>query len=268
MTRKSFPKKSLGQNYLIDENISRKIVNAFKIRKDDFVIEIGPGKGAITKYIEQNTGNFVAVELDEDNCTYLEKSMPGLKLINADFLKTDLLKLVKQFDTHNKTENWVPLIRVIGNIPYNITSEILFKLIDNRSYLKDALLMIQEEVAQRLVAEPDSKIYGITSVFTQVFTNPKLLFKVSKNCFFPKTGVDSRLIYFEFNNKLENDITDLNLFKKTVRLSFGTRRKTLKNSLSKIGFGINNIDFDFSRRAETLSVSEFIFLSNQFSKCK
>lgn len=229
-SNKPFPRKSLSQNYLTDENICRKIVNTFDIKKDDIVIEIGSGRGAITKYIIQKTKNFAAVELDKENCDILRKSFPDIRLFNADFLKTDFHEFTELFQLR-KPNGLRPELRIIGNIPYNITSEILFKLFDNRAYIKDTMLMIQEEVAARLTAVPCNKVYGITSVFTQVFTTPKLLFKVSKNCFFPKPGVDSRIIYFKFGNKAEFEILDLNFFKKIVKQSFGTRRKTLKKDI-------------------------------------
>jgi 16S rRNA (adenine1518-N6/adenine1519-N6)-dimethyltransferase len=268
LAKKPFPKKSLSQNYLTDDNICRKIVNSLDIKDKDLIIEIGAGQGALTRYILQKTSNFIAIELDKDNCIHLQKSLPDLKLINADFLNIDIVKSVKRYFRHKYSNENEIRIRVIGNIPYNITSDILFKLFDYRRYIDDALLMIQEEVAQRLTAAPNSKSYGITSVFTQVFTLPKLLFKVSRNCFFPKPGVDSRIIQLSFNSVLENKIDDINIFKRVVKMSFSSRRKTLKNCLSKNGFRLNDIDFDFSRRAETLKVEEFIFLSNQFLKLK
>jgi 16S rRNA (adenine1518-N6/adenine1519-N6)-dimethyltransferase len=154
---------------------------------------------------------------------------------------------------------------IIGNIPYNITSGILFKLVDNRHIIRGAQLMIQEEVALRITAKPNSKDYGILSVFLQIFSIPKLLFKVSANCFYPKPKVDSRIIKFDFNNEKENEILDAAFFRKFVRTAFGTRRKTLRNSLKNMNIDTNKlaIDFDFSRRAENLTPEEFIELSNE-----
>jgi 16S rRNA (adenine1518-N6/adenine1519-N6)-dimethyltransferase len=251
---KLYPKKSLGQNYLIDENICRKIVNSFDIKKFDHVIEIGPGQGAITKFIEQETKNLAVIELDSKNCEILESKFPGLKIINEDFLKTDLIK----FSSGNK-------LRIIGNIPYNITSEIIFKLIDNRSIIKDAQLMLQDEVAKRLTAKPNSKEYGIPSVFVQVFSKPKLLFKVPGSCFYPRPNVDSRIIHFDFSKSIENIISNAVFFKRFVKSAFSSRRKTLKNSLGAMNLDLAKIDFDFGRRAESLTVDEFINLSNLFN---
>jgi 16S rRNA (adenine1518-N6/adenine1519-N6)-dimethyltransferase len=252
------PKKSLGQNYLHDENICRNIVSAFETKNDDFVIEIGAGKGALTKYLTEPTRNLAVIELDKNNCDVLKETFPGLKIINEDVLNVNFQELSNSFGKKKSK------LRIIGNIPYNITSPILFKLIDNRQVICDAQLMIQEEVAKRLTAKPNTKDYGILSVFTQVYTKPKLLFKVSKNCFYPKPKVDSRVIKLEFTDELVSKINNEDFFRKFVRGAFGTRRKTLRNSLKNIGIDINEliIDFDFNRRAENLSVMEFIELSN------
>ncbi len=250
-----YPKKSLGQNYLTDENICRNIVDSFEITAADNVIEIGPGQGAITKYILEKTKNLIVVELDTNNCVILTERYPELNITNQDFLK---------FDLNLQSSILNPKYRVIGNIPYYLTTEIVFKLIDDRALIKDAQLMIQEEVAQRFAASPNSKEYGIPSVFVQVFSKPILLFKVSKNCFYPKPNVDSRVIQFDFSQSRESEIKDILFFKKFVKAAFGNRRKTLKNSLSSLYLDLSQADFDFSRRAETLTVTEFIELSNIF----
>lgn len=255
---KIYPKKYLGQHYLIDENISRNIVTAFNISEGDNLIEIGPGQGALTKYILEKSKNLTVIEIDKNNCALLEKKFPGLNIIYADFLKYDFSQ---QSGTNLK-------YRVIGNIPYNITTEIIFRLIDYRNVISDAQIMIQKEVAQRLAAKPNSKEYGIPSVFVQVFSKPKLLFKVSKNCFYPRPKVDSRIIHFDFSYSIENKIKDIVFFKKFVKAAFSTRRKTLKNSLSSLGLDLSTADFDFTRRAENLSIDEFINLSNTLNTNK
>lgn len=247
------PKKSLGQNYLTDDNISRNIVNAFEIKPDDHIVEIGAGTGALTRFLLEKSSNLSAIEIDANNCGILAEKFPACKIINDDFLNVDLNSIAGK----NK-------IRVIGNIPYNLTTDILFKLIDNRELISDSQLMIQEEVAKRFTASPNSKEYGITSVFVQVFSKPKLLFKVSKNCFQPPPKIDSRIIQFNFQLSLEEKIKDLEFFKRFVRTSFGKRRKQLRNSLKDMELEISAVDFDFNRRPENLSVMEFIELSNKF----
>jgi len=248
------PKKSLGQNYLQDENTCRNIVQSFNIKPGDHVIEIGPGQGAITKFILEETGNLLVVELDENNCRILAEKFPELEIINKDFLKLDFADIVK----NDKK------IRVIGNIPYNITSPIIFRLADERKYIQDAQLMIQEEVAQRIAASPDCKEYGIPSVILNVFSKSQLRFKVSRNCFYPKPKVDSRIIYFDFTISREDKIHDIEFFRKLVKAAFGTRRKTLRNSLKNLDINLADSPIDLSRRAENLSVDEFIELSNHF----
>ncbi len=250
----SRPKKSLGQNYLTDENICKNIVDSFDIQPGDRVIEIGPGKGAITKFILEKTDNFTAVELDRNNCAILKQRFAGIDLINRDFLKLDMNELKTNPDEK---------LRIIGNIPYNITSPIIFKLVDNRTIIQDAQLMIQEEVARRITSEPGNKEYGIPSVLVNAFGSSKLLFKVSRNSFYPKPKVDSRIIYFDFTVSQEDKIKDIEYFRKLVKASFGTRRKTLRNCLKNIEADLSRSELDFSRRAESLSIEEFITLSNQ-----
>lgn len=247
------PKKSLGQNYLIDENVSKNIVDTFDIKAGDNILEIGPGKGALTKFILEKTSNLAVVELDRNNCLILKEKFPGLNIINRDFLKLDLIDF---------TDPSTGKLRIIGNIPYNITSPIIFKLLDNRSIIKDAQLMIQEEVARRITSPPNSKEYGIPSVLVNIFCSTKMLFKVSSGCFYPKPKVDSRIIYFDFSVSIEERIKDLGFFRKLVKASFGTRRKTLRNCLKKMDVDLTKSELDFGRRAETLSIDEFITLSN------
>lgn len=248
------PKKSLGQNYLTDENICRNIVDSFNIRPGDRVIEIGPGKGAITRFILEKTANFTAIELDRNNCEILKERFSGLDIINRDFLKIDMNELLKKPDEK---------LRIIGNIPYNITSPIIFKLVDNRTIIRDAQLMIQEEVARRITAEPNNKEYGIPSILVNAFGSSKLLFKVSRSSFYPKPKVDSRIIYFNFTQSQEDRIKDIEYFRKLVKTAFGTRRKTLRNCLKNIEADLTKSELDFSRRAESLTIDEFITLSNQ-----
>ncbi len=249
--KKNYPKKSLGQNYLVDENICRNIAASFNISESDHVIEIGAGQGAITRFLLEKTKNLSVIEIDKSNCDILKERFPGLSILNVDFLKY-------------RFENKNGKIRVIGNIPYNITTEIIFRLIDFRENISDVQLMIQEEVARRFASGPGSKEYGIPSVLLQVFSKPELRFKVSKNCFYPKPKVDSRIIYFDFSVSKEKEIKDIDFFRRFVKTAFGQRRKTLRNSLKAMELDLSKSDLDFSRRAETLSIDEFIELSNCF----
>ena len=255
------PKKFLGQNFLVDENIARKIVSSLDVKQGDVIIEIGPGQGVLTKYLCALTNNFYSVEIDKSifeklNLEYGER----IKFIHKDFLKIDLDKEIK-----SSSEK----LKIIGNIPYNITTEILFKLFDSYRKIDSCVLMMQKEVAQRLTALPNTKDYGILAIQTQLYTAPKILFNVPPTAFFPKPNVNSSVVKLDFN-KPDSGIKDKNLFKEIVRESFGQRRKTMRNSLKKFseryGIDFNKIDFDFSRRPESLTVKEFEDLSDQIYK--
>jgi 16S rRNA (adenine1518-N6/adenine1519-N6)-dimethyltransferase len=248
------PLKRFGQNYLTDPNILKKIVAEISPRDDDNLIEIGPGKGALTGKLLENINSFIAIEIDERVREELSGKFPGLKLISGDFLKIDLQKL---YSLKNKK------LRVVGNIPYNITSPILFKMIVNNNLIHDSVLMVQHEVAKRIKGKKGTKDYGILSVLLNFFADVRICFKVSPSSFYPKPKVDSAVIHLFFK---EIEIMDemKSLFIQVVKASFGNRRKTLKNSLSNSIFG--NINFedsgiDLTKRAEQLDIEDFLKLS-------
>lgn len=258
MANRIIPLKKFGQNYLTDKNIINKIIDTFKPEEDDTVVEIGPGTGALTKLLFDKVNPFTAVEIDKRVIEQLKNEMPGLNIINEDFLEIDLSKFA---GGKNK-------IRVIGNIPYNLTSSIIFKLIENRQYVHDALLMVQYEVAQRITAAKQTKDYGILSVLLNYFASAKLCFKISPNVFFPKPKVWSAIVHLNFEKVVESSIED-ELFIKVVKASFGNRRKILKNSLSNSTFAKVNFD-ELSpllfRRAEELSIKDFVDLASLIKK--
>lgn len=260
------PKKFLGQNFLVDENIARKIVASLGIMENDFVLEIGPGQGVLTKYISELTENFTAVEIDKSIYEKLSSEFGDkVKIIHKDFLKTEFNEelFTKSFDKRKDR------IKVIGNIPYNITTEILFRLFDNREIIDTALLMMQKEVGKRLTAKPDTKDYGILAVQTQANSKPEILFGVAATAFFPKPNVDSVMVKFNFN-EICFDIKNKEVFKTLVRQSFGQRRKTMRNSLKKYyeqnGIDYDKTGFDYSRRPENVSIKEFAELSEKISE--
>jgi 16S rRNA (adenine1518-N6/adenine1519-N6)-dimethyltransferase len=247
------PLKRFGQNYLIDKNIIRKIVGEFAPLPEDIVIEIGPGTGALTELLVESVKNFYAVEVDKRVVDDLRLRFPSAQFINKDFIKTKFEQIV---DTDHP-------LRIIGNIPYNITSPILFKLIENRSKVQDAILMVQYEVAKRITAKERSDDYGILSVLMNYFASTKLCFKISPNVFYPKPKVDSAIIHIEFNKDINSN--DDKLFIQVVKAAFGNRRKTLKNSLSNSIFNqldFGNFKFDLTKRAEELSIKQFVELTN------
>jgi len=256
------PKKSLGQNFLIDINIAKKIVSSLLLKEKDFVVEIGPGKGILTQLLLQYPITYLGIELDRSLSSFLEKfEGENFKIIFADFL---------EFKEKEWTEKYKSKIILLGNIPYNLTSEILFKLIDNRKYYLKAVLMVQKEVANRLIAEPRTKDYGILTVLLQLFAWVEKLFDVPPQCFFPSPKVYSTVIRLEINENMIN-YKNYEMMKKIIRLAFNQRRKTLLNSLFKrMGINIEIIYNDAflseisSKRAEELSPEDFLNLTELF----
>ncbi len=250
------PKKSLGQNFLRDANVARKIVESLHLRPSDVVVEIGPGQGALTKYLCGQASTVAAIEVDERAIAVLRETLKDdVRLIHSDVLDVSLRSLSEEFKSR---------LRVVGNIPYNITSDILFWLFDNHDAVEDATLMVQLEVAHRFVAQPRTKDYGILAVSVQLYSRPELLFKVSRNSFYPKPNVDSAVVRLPFKRELPD--YNEKLFKAVVRGTFGKRRKTLRNGLRYIGFADQQLDriaFDLSRRPESLSLEEFLMLAKK-----
>ncbi|MBT8380109.1 MAG: 16S rRNA (adenine(1518)-N(6)/adenine(1519)-N(6))-dimethyltransferase RsmA [Ignavibacteria bacterium] len=249
------PKKRFGQHFLKDPNILNKIANEVNPKPDDFVLEIGPGYGALTEKLFPVAENFTAVEIDHNAARHLRELFKKIDLIENDFLEIDFDKIIK-----GKKQK----LRVVGNIPYNLTSPILFKLFENKKLIDDAVLMVQYEVAKRITANKDTKDYGILSVLTSFFTDTKLCFKISPNVFYPKPKVNSALIHLYFK-EINYTNEQQKLLIKIVKAAFGKRRKILKNSLSNSIF--NEIDFagsgiDLTLRAENLTVEDFLTLTN------
>ena len=244
------PKKYLGQHFLKDQQIARRIVEALQAEEREQVLEIGPGMGVLTQYLTQVDGvDLTVIEVDRESVDYLHRHWDGLKIIEADFLKIDL---GKQFSG--------PL-SVIGNFPYNISSQIFFKVLENRSMVKQVVGMLQKEVADRIVSPPGSKVYGILSVLLQSYFDVEYLFTVEPEVFHPPPKVRSGVIRLSRNAKKRLDC-DETLFFKIVKQGFQNRRKVLRNALKPL-----NLPADFNRqallnkRAEQLSTEDFIYLT-------
>ncbi len=257
----SIPKKRFGQHFLIDKNIIRKIVKEFSPKENDLIVEIGPGKGALTAELLEYSKNLLVVEIDKNLAKELQNKFPNITVINKDILECDF-----------SSEFYNEKFRIIGNLPYYITSQIIFKTFESYIKVTDALFMIQKEVAERIVASPKSKDYGILSVLSQFYSTPKILFHVSRNVFYPKPEVDSSIIYFEMKNKLDLTENEEKILIKIVKTAFNQRRKTLRNSLKNL-FDIYDkaisekffsLQFNFSKRAEELSLDDFIYLAKNF----
>ncbi|MEO8400129.1 MAG: 16S rRNA (adenine(1518)-N(6)/adenine(1519)-N(6))-dimethyltransferase RsmA [Ignavibacteriaceae bacterium] len=248
------PLKKFGQNYLTDNNILDKLINEISPKKDDNLVEIGPGTGTLTEKLSKKIPSFTAVEIDTRVIDQLKNSFPSIQIIQNDFLEINLNQL---FKFNNKK------LRIVGNIPYNLTSPIIFKMIEDNQIIEDSVLMVQYEVAKRITAIKGTKDYGILSIVLKYFADVKFCFKVSHNVFYPKPKVDSAVIHIYFSKDRRDKIANEYLIK-IVKASFGNRRKTLKNSLSNSIF--KNINFtdaeiDLSLRAEQLDVEHFISLA-------
>jgi 16S rRNA (adenine1518-N6/adenine1519-N6)-dimethyltransferase len=248
------PKKSLGQNFLRDDNVARNIVESLHLRSDDTTVEIGPGGGALTKLLQGRCSRVIAIEVDQRAVKVLQETFgDSIELVHADVRSVSL----GEFTRRRKGR-----LRVVGNIPYNITSEILFWLFDQYDVIEDATLMLQLEVARRFVARTATKEYGILSVFLQYYTEPELLFKVSRNSFYPKPTVDSAVVRLRFKHQLPS--CNMELFRAIVRGTFWNRRKTLRNGLRYLGFTDDQLNcsaIDLSRRPESLTLREFLDLT-------
>ena len=248
------PKKHLGQHFLRDENIAKKIVGSL-VRKKDYetVVEVGAGTGVLTKYLlqEKDLETFV-VEIDRESIAFLKKNFPKLegRIIEKDFLEFN--------------PDWLPSFKpfaVIGNFPYNISSQILFKVLDYRNQIPEVVGMFQKEVAERIASPPGNKTYGILSVLMQTYYKIEYLFTVNENVFYPPPKVKSAVIRLTRNN-LEKLGCDEELFFKVVKAGFNQRRKTLRNSLSQ-KFEVKNLNSELlNKRAEQLSVNDFVDLTS------
>lgn len=253
------PKKHLGQHFLKDENIAKKIVSSL-LNKNGYktVLEIGPGTGVLTKYLlADKTFEIFAAELDRESVAYLKKTFSELegKIIEGDFLSMDIASLFKQ-----------PLA-IIGNFPYNISSQILFKVLENKNQIPEVVGMFQKEVAERITSPPGNKTYGILSVLIQAFYKIEYLFTVNPGVFFPPPKVKSAVIRLSRNNVKQLDCNE-ELFFKVVKAGFNQRRKTLRNALkSNPTLELPDLRSEiFNKRAEQLSVNDFIELTKAIGK--
>ncbi|RPH33979.1 ribosomal RNA small subunit methyltransferase A, partial [bacterium] len=219
------PRKSLGQNFLRDDRIARKIVDAVGPRPGDVVLEIGPGEGALTKHLAASGARLVLVELDERAVLQMRGLYEGagVQVLHQDVLTVDLDLLADSMSTER--------LRVVGNIPYYITSPILFHVLDNRRRVRDLTMMVQREVARRLAAVPRTKAYGILSVFCQLFADVEILFDVQPGSFHPRPDVTSSVVRLMMLDGPRFALRDEQFFRGMVRSVFGKLRKTLRNAL-------------------------------------
>ncbi|MBL7067509.1 MAG: 16S rRNA (adenine(1518)-N(6)/adenine(1519)-N(6))-dimethyltransferase RsmA [Candidatus Marinimicrobia bacterium] len=252
---KPYAKKRFSQNFLIDPNILRKIVHTINPQRDDFIIEIGSGKGALTRFLLESNAQIHSIEIDSELIPELKKqfsSQSNFFLHHTDALTLDFTSIAPK--KHK--------IRVVGNIPFNITSPLLFKMFENAEIIDDVHFLVQREIARRLCAVPKTKEYGILSVITQFYGSPSIAFDVSPKVFRPIPEVYSSLVSIKIQPVIDNSEFRQN-YSTVVRTAFGKRRKTLRNSLSDLLINKSgDCPIDLGRRAESLNVEEFINLTN------
>jgi len=261
------PLKRLGQSFLADGNITAKIVTISDIKRGDIVVEIGSGLGIMTAIIAREAKKVIALEIDKYMVDILREELKNLS--NVEIVQTDVLK----YDFSSACSEYPPeKLKVIGNIPYNISSQILFHLIQFRDYISSMVLMFQKEVAERIIAPPGTKKYGILSVIVSMYTKPSLEMRVPGSCFYPKPDVGSSVLKMIVREKPMFDLRDADFFLKLVKTAFSKRRKTLLNNLKDLDLlNLSEKDIaeiiklsgiDSNRRGETLTVEEFAKLSN------
>lgn len=262
--------KSLGQNFLTDVNIIRKIVETAEVDKNDLVLEIGPGIGALTAQLAEKAGKVIAVEIDRHLLAPLSETLGdygNVQVIHADIMQTDLWEL---------TADWDGSLKVVSNLPYYITTPIIMSLLESGIPWHLLVFMVQKEVVNRIVAMPGTKDYSALSVAVRYYAEPKLSFYVSRNCFIPKPDVDSAVVKLKKRSLSQPADLSREFLFRVIRASFSQRRKTLLNSLGKqpwleggkerlrevlIGMSLSE-----NSRAETLSVEQFIYLADQLCK--
>ena len=253
--------KSLGQNFLIDGNIIRKIVNDSDITKEDVVLEIGPGFGTLTEELAMHANKIVAVEKDSRLMEVLDftlKDFSNVNIINEDILKVNIKEIKEKFSPNRK-------LKVVANLPYYITTPIIEYLIDSKECIDSITVMVQEEVARRMVSKKDSKDYGSLSLYIDYNSNAKIIVKAPKNIFMPSPKVDSAVVKLDLENKDFN--VDETLLFKLIRSGFTKRRKNILNSLTtgfvnidkqKLAETLEKLNLDKNLRAENLSLEDYV----------
>ncbi len=249
------PKKHLGQNFLSDPSILARIISSANLSSEDTVVEIGPGTGSMTRMLAERVKRLIAIELDHALCQKLAGDFIAYR--NVEIVHGDVL----QFPFESLDQ-----FKVVANIPYYITTPIIFRLLDAKQNLRSMTLTIQKEVAERIVARPGGKDYGVLSIMIQYYASPELRFIIPKEAFRPVPKVDSAVIHMTIRRIPRVTVRDEKLFFRIVRMAFSQRRKTLANSLNSldkdIKYTLSEAGIDPRRRPETLSIGEFALLSD------
>ena len=261
------PKKQLGQHFLTDQATAEMIVNRSGILPEDVVLEIGAGLGALTIPVARTAREIFAVEKDRKIIDILKTEILASNLSNVVIMEKNILKI----DIKSLAENISQKMVVMGNLPYNISSQILVQLIESRKALSKAVVMLQKELAQRITAQPGCKDYGRLTVMLRYCSDIKKIADVKASLFFPRPKVDSEVLELKFKKTLEYPTNDEVFFFRVIKAAFGNRRKMLKNALAASALSIDantakdvlkRSGIDPARRAETLNIEEFVKLSN------
>ena len=261
------PKKQLGQHFLANQNTAEMIVNRSGILPEDVVLEIGAGLGALTIPVARTASKVFAVEKDHKIIDILKTEILASNLSNVVIMGKNILKI----DIQSLTDNISQKMVVMGNLPYNISSQILVQLIESRKALSKAVVMLQKELAQRITAQPGCKDYGRLTVMLRYCSDIKKIADVKASLFFPRPKVDSEVLELKFKKTLEYPTNDEVFFFRVIKAAFGNRRKMLKNALAASALSIDantakdvlkRSGIDPARRAETLNIEEFVKLSN------
>lgn len=257
--------KSLGQNFLIDQNILDKIIEGANLKSDSCAIEIGPGIGTLTQEMAKRCRRVIAVELDDNLIPILNETLgnyDNVKVIHSDALRVDFKKLIE--------DEGLSDVKVVANLPYYVTTPIITKLFSDKPGLESITIMIQKEVAERIVAKPSTKEYGALSLMCQYYSSVSKIARVSPGCFIPSPKVESAVIRMEIREEPAVKVLDEKLFFRVIRDAFNMRRKTLWNALKQIGLNEEKLNSAFEasgidpkRRGETLSIEEFGRLADE-----
>jgi len=258
-----FPRKRLGQHFLVDPNILNKVIRTAQVGKEDVVLEVGPGLGAMTLVLAREVKKVIAIEIDRKLVAILKEKVtghPNVEVVESDILRVDF-KHFFQKEGHP--------IKVVANLPYQISTPLLFRFIESKEAFSTFTLMLQKEVAERMVAPPGKKEYGPLSIFVQMFLDVSIRFFIKPSAFSPPPKVESAVVHMVWKEKPMVQTNDEEWFKKVVKACFGYRRKTLSNALKHselslpepIGSSMDKIGIDPRRRPETLTIEEFTKLA-------
>ncbi len=262
--------KSLGQNFLIDDNIIDSIIEGAGVSEGDKIIEVGPGIGTLTRELVQKAEKLMAVEIDRNLIPILNETLAdydNITIVNEDIMKADINKLI------DENLDGGP-VKLVANLPYYITTPIIMKFLEENVNVTDIVIMVQKEVAERMNANPGNKTFGALSVAVQYYCDTEIIAKVPRHLFVPQPNVDSIVIALRVRPEKKYDVDNEEIFFKTVKAAFGQRRKTLLNSLTSMGVlekeAVREVlieaEIDEKRRGETLSLEEFAHLSNCINK--